>query len=169
MRSAEALVASALDLLGPERADRVLELYCGVGNFTFALAGLGGSVTAVETSAVALGLAQRSVRESRTANVRLVQGEALKVAQGLASEGSKFNRLLLDPPRTGAPGVGALARGLKADRVVYVACDAASLARDAKELRAESVELEAVQLVDLFPQTHHVEVVAAFARGNAGR
>ena len=83
---------------------------------------------------------------------------------GLIDEGRRFSRVVADPPRTGAAGLGGWARRLEAARVVYVACDPASLARDAAELVACGFTPEGVQIIDMFPQTRHVEAVMAFRR-----
>ena len=86
------------------------------------------------------------------------------MARGLVSERRRFSRLLADPPRTGAKGLAPLARALGVRRLVYVACDAAALARDAKDLKAEGFRPESLQLIDMFPQTRHIEAVMAFTR-----
>ncbi|MEN9799659.1 MAG: hypothetical protein RL653_3356, partial [Pseudomonadota bacterium] len=91
------------------------------------------------------------------------------VAQGLAGEGRQFRYLLVDPPRTGAPKLPAVAKSLGVERLVYVACDPAALARDARALREAGFRAETLQVVDLFPQTHHVEAVMSFARAAPGR
>ncbi|MFZ5470485.1 MAG: class I SAM-dependent RNA methyltransferase, partial [Myxococcota bacterium] len=142
-----ALVTSAVVALGAKEHDRVLELYCGQGNFTFAIAGTAASVLAVESSGVSLELARRSAQEGRVDNVRFVQGEAAKVVKGLFAEGARFDLLLADPPRAGAPGLSHWARMLGARRVVYVACDPAALARDARELRVAGFRPHTLQIV----------------------
>lgn len=149
---------------GPD--DAVLELYSGNGNFTFPLAASAASVLAVESSTVSLGLAQQGARKLGFTNIRFVQGDCEKFANGLVKESKRFQRLLLDPPRTGAPGVGAWASRLLVSRVVYVACDPAALARDAAELVANGFTPTTVRLFNLFPQTRHIEVVMAFSRGS---
>jgi 23S rRNA (uracil1939-C5)-methyltransferase len=93
-----------------------------------------------------------------------MQGACADIAEGLVREGARFSRLLLDPPRTGAPGLERWAARLLVDRVVYVACDPASLARDAASLVDAGYHPRALQIFDLFPQTHHVEAVMSFAR-----
>lgn len=160
-----ALVRGAIDLLDAQRSDAVLELYSGNGNFTFPIAERAASVLAVESAAVSVMLAQSAARRRGVGNVRFVQGACEKIADGLVKEGERFDRLLLDPPRSGAPGVGTWASKLLVSRVVYVACDPASLARDAAELMANGFAPVALQVVDLFPQTRHVEAVMAFVRG----
>ena len=117
---------------------------------------------AVEFSAVSVQLAQRAAAELK--NVRFAQGDALKILEGLGKEGEHFDRLLLDPPRTGALGIGKLAARVTPDRVVYVACDPAALARDAEDLFGQGFRPVSLQLFDLFPQTRHVEAVLVMVR-----
>ncbi|MFN7131120.1 MAG: class I SAM-dependent RNA methyltransferase [Myxococcales bacterium] len=156
------LVRRAVEGLGDAR--RVLELYAGAGNFTFAMAARGQEVTAVEYGADALELARRSAREAKLTNVRFMQGDSLKLAAALAREGQPFDAVLLDPPRIGAKGIAKALGPLGAKRIVYVSCDPATLARDAKELEAAGyVAVEAVP-VDMFPQTFHVEGVLRLER-----
>lgn len=156
------LVERALALLAPRQGDTALELYAGNGTFTFALAARVASVLAVESSAVSVRLAVRASTEAHAANVRFVQGDAEKVSRGLVKEGRRFDLLLVDPPRTGAPGLATLARDLGVRRLVHVACDAGALARDAAALVGTGFRLRALQLVDMFPGTHHSETIAAF-------
>lgn len=158
------LVEAAVELLALTRQERVLELYAGNGNFTFSLAERAGSVVAVESGRAAFDLATRAAAEAKVQNVRFVLGSAEKVADGLAKGGERFDALLLDPPRTGARGVAGWAERLDVRRVVYVACDAAALARDARDLAGRGYRPGVLQLVDLFPQTHHIEAVMSFAR-----
>jgi 23S rRNA (uracil1939-C5)-methyltransferase len=158
------LVRRAVELLEVEPSHAVLELYAGNGNFTFALAPRVRAVTAVESSSVAVWLAQEAARRRGVSNVRFIQGDAEKLAVGFQKGAERFDRLLLDPPRVGAAGIGRWAHQMLASRVVYVACDPASLARDARELVDVGFKPVALQLFDLFPQTRHIEAVMAFAR-----
>lgn len=158
------LVESALGLLAATAQERILELYCGNGNFTFGLAARAHEVVAVESSGVSIELGRRSAREARLTNVRFVDGDARKVTEGLGKEGQRFDAVLADPPRMGAKGLGSWAKTVGAGRVVYVACDPASLARDAAELAAHGFTPRVLQVIDMFPQTRHVEAVMSFAR-----
>ncbi len=158
------LVTSALTELAPRETDSVLELYSGNGNFTFPIAGAAASVLGVESSPVGVELAQRSAREGAVQNVKFIQGDARKACDGLVKEGRKFDLCLADPPRTGAQGLAKWMRALDVKRVVYVACDPASLARDAAGLVEAGYRPLALQVVDMFPQTHHVEAVMSFER-----
>lgn len=161
----DALVAAAIAFLDPGPEDRALELYAGNGNFSLGLAARAKEVLAVESAPVSIALGQRSAREAKADALRFVQGDTAKVVEGLLREGRRFDLLLADPPRTGASGIGRWARQLGVRRVVYVACDAASLARDAKDMVGAGFRPERLQLVDQFPQTHHVEAVMSLTRG----
>lgn len=156
------LVERGVALLALSGTEAVLELYAGNGNFTFAVAAAAASTVAVESSGVSVMLAQRAAQKRDRQGLRFVQGDAAQIASGLIREGRRFDRLLVDPPRTGAPQVAVWAACLGVSRVVYVACDPVSLARGAASLKAAGFLPVALQLVDLFPQTHHVEAVMAF-------
>ncbi|MET0402462.1 MAG: methyltransferase domain-containing protein [Cystobacter sp.] len=156
------LVTAAVQALAPRETDAVLELYSGNGNFTFSIAAVAASVLGVESSSVSVDLAQRSAREGRVANVRFVQGDSRKVCEGLIREDKRFDLALVDPPRTGAPGLARWLKPLGVKRVVYVACDPGALARDAAALAEAGYKPQVLQVVDMFPQTHHVESVMSF-------
>jgi len=158
------LVREAVELLELVGRPSVLELYSGNGNFTFDIAQEAGSVVAVESAAISVQLAQQAARARRIEGLRLVQGDCEKIAEGMVREGRRFDRILLDPPRSGAPGAGRWASRLLASRVVYIACDPAALARDAAGLVSEGYSPLVLELFDLFPQTRHVEAVMAFGR-----
>jgi 23S rRNA (uracil1939-C5)-methyltransferase len=157
------LVEAALQLLDPDGRE-VLELFCGAGNFTGPLAARARAVAAVEQQGPALELARADLSD---APVRFFAGDALALARAFARErgaaARRFDRVLLDPPRDGAKGIGPALRELGVGRAVYVSCDPATLARDLKACVECGFRVEAVQAVDLFPQTHHVEAVVLLA------
>src|SRR5262249_49927371 len=160
----EDLVRSAMRALSARAEERILELYCGNGNFTFSICKSAGQVTSVEESSAALELARRSAEEGRVANVGFVQGDVSRVCDGLVAENAHFDRIFLDPPRGGAGHIASWADSLWVRSVVYVACDPAALARDAGRLRVAGFTAQTLQLVDLFPQTPHAEAVMSFDR-----
>jgi 23S rRNA (uracil1939-C5)-methyltransferase len=159
-----ALARAVLECLTPGPGDRILELFGGSGNLTFPIASDASTVTCVERSNAALELARRSAREGRVENVRFLQGEAARICRGLVQEGVRFDKLLVDPPRGGAKGVASWAEALGAKELVYVGCDAAALARDALALGKVGFAPRALHLIDMFPQTHHAELVMSFER-----
>jgi 23S rRNA (uracil1939-C5)-methyltransferase len=140
---------------------RVLELYSGVGSLTLSLAHL-GSVTAVEEWSAAAALMKSNLGKNGVTNVRVLEGKA---EDAVADVGTGYDLVVLDPPRTGCERV-VLDKILKLGpaRVVYVSCNPATLARDAKILRQGGYRLASVRAFDMFPQTVHVETVALLTR-----
>ena len=150
--------------LGP--GTRALDLYCGVGTITLALAGVCESVTGVEIVAPAIQDAQANAARNGVANVRFFCADAGQAAQRLAEEGYAPDVVVVDPPRKGidAAAIDAICR-MAPRKLIYIACDPASLGRDARLLReAGGWELEAVRAFDLFPRTANVETAALFSR-----
>jgi 23S rRNA (uracil1939-C5)-methyltransferase len=157
---AEALVALVHESLAPTKSDTLLDLYCGVGLFGLSLADQVGRVLGVEADPSAAADFRYNARGLD--HVELIEGKAQSVLPRIKEP---VDLLLLDPPRSGAgQGIINQVAGLKPRRVVYVSCDPATLARDARHLTESGFLLKEVQPVDLFPQTYHVESVALFAR-----
>ncbi|HET7753844.1 MAG TPA: TRAM domain-containing protein [Anaeromyxobacteraceae bacterium] len=156
------LVETAVRLLAADGAN-VLELFCGAGNFTAAIAARSRMVHAVEVQGPALDLARADLSGG---NVRFFAGDALQLARAFARDRSapRFDAVLLDPPREGARGIGPALRDLGASRAVYVSCDPATLARDVRGCVEAGYRVTHVQPVDMFPQTHHVEAVVLMER-----
>ncbi len=162
----EAMIARTLELLDVQPGERVLDLFCGLGNFTLPLAravGEAGSVVGVEGDA---GLVQRARANAALNGLGNVSFHAADLSKDLTGEPwlkSGFDKLLLDPARSGAIDVLKQfpLKGLK--RIVYVSCHPASLARDAGYLVNEAGwTLRAAGAMDMFPHTAHVESIAVF-------
>jgi len=151
------VVMGALDLTGSEH---VLDAYCGVGLFTAFIAEEAASVTGIEVNPPAVVDAGHNLAHAD--NVTLLEGP---VEEQMREITTKLDAVLVDPPRTGlAPVVvDALVEG-SPDRIVYVSCDPATLARDCKRLAKQGYGLSWVQPVDLFPQTYHIENIALLER-----
>jgi 23S rRNA (uracil1939-C5)-methyltransferase len=159
-RAAESLVSLALDALGADGSDRVLDLFAGAGTFTLPLAEKAGEVVAVESASSAVRDLRRNLEdEGLWADV--IGGDAGRELPAIG----RVDLALVDPPRSGlhAETVDALAR-TGARRIAYVSCDPATLARDAAALADSGYALERATPVDLFPQTFHVETLALFGR-----
>jgi len=159
------MIARTLELLDPQPHERVLDLFCGLGNFTLPLARRAGHVVGVEGDA---GLIARA-RENAVANgLGNVEFHAADLSKDLAAEPwmrAGFDKLLLDPPRAGAAEVISQLPLKGIPRIVYVSCDPATLARDAGFLvRERGYRLVAAGAMDMFPQTAHVESIAVFER-----
>ena len=159
------MVAQAIELLAADADSRVLDLYCGLGNFSLALARHAAAVTGVEGSEAMVEQAAANAVRNGLANVnyRVADLAATAALDGLAGE--RFDRVLLDPPRSGAAAVlDAIARFTPA-RIVYVSCHPGTLARDLQRLTAElGYRLDAAGVMDMFPQTAHVEAMALLTR-----
>jgi len=161
-----ALVSRAVELLELTPAARVLDLYCGLGNFTLALARRAGSAVGVEGEAALVARARANAARNGLANADFhaadLAAEPPATAPWLSGG---FSHVLLDPPRTGARAVlGTLAR-LSPERVLYISCHPGSLARDLMVLVHEhGFTLEAAGVVDMFAHTAHVESLALLRR-----
>jgi 23S rRNA (uracil1939-C5)-methyltransferase len=154
----EPLASTVVDLV-PRGEGRVVDLYAGVGLFALPLAARGErDVLAVEWSASAAEDARWGAQRNGLDAVRVVAGD---VAKSLAETGpEKGERLVLDPPRTGAgPGVVALVAGRAPAAIVYVSCDPPTLGRDLAAFRERGYRPDALHLFDLFPDTFHMETV----------
>jgi 23S rRNA (uracil1939-C5)-methyltransferase len=144
--------------------DRVLELYCGAGNFTLSIAKRVREVVAVESSRASVANGERSAQLNGINNVHWTVGEVAPAVKRLKQRAERFSKIVLDPPRPGAPRIHADLAALGADRIFYVSCNPATLARDLSALSKNGYRLKWVQPVDLFPHTFHVEALAVAVR-----
>ncbi|MFC1689128.1 23S rRNA (uracil(1939)-C(5))-methyltransferase RlmD [Pseudomonadota bacterium] len=159
------MIHQALELLQPEAADRILDLFCGLGNFTLPIARKAGEVVGVEGDAELVRLASENARRNGLDNV------SFHVADLTAEPGAApwlkngYDKVLVDPPRSGAEFILPHIAASGATRVVYVSCHPASLARDAGILVHEhGFRLLGAGVMDMFPHTGHVESIALFER-----
>jgi 23S rRNA (uracil1939-C5)-methyltransferase len=159
------MIARALELLDPQPQDRVLDLFCGLGNFTLPLARRAGRVVGVVGDPGLIARARENAARNGLANVEF---HAADLAKDLSAEPwmrAGFDKLLVDPPRAGAAEVLAQLPLKGIGRIVYVSCHPGSLARDAGFLvRERGYRLVAAGAMDMFPQTAHVESIALFEK-----
>jgi 23S rRNA (uracil1939-C5)-methyltransferase len=161
----QAMVDRALEVLEPAPTDTVLDLFCGLGNFSLPLARRTAQVVAVEGDAALVGRARDNATRNGIANVEFHVADLFKDVAGLPWTRRHYDRVLLDPPRAGAKEVLPLIAGSGAQRVVYISCHSGSLARDAGLLvREHGFRLTATGVMDMFPHTTHVEAMAVFDR-----
>jgi len=155
------LVSRAVRLLDPQPGERIGDLFCGLGNFSLPLATRGAQVIGIEASKA---LVERA-RQNALANGLTVQFEAANLFEPNLAPLGPFDKLLLDPPREGAIEVVKSLPEAWPRRIVYVSCDAATLARDAGVLvNNKGFRLAAAGVVNMFPHTAHVESIALFER-----
>lgn len=158
----QAMIDCALDWLDLQPTDRVLDLFCGVGNFTLPLSRHVRAVVGVEGVLPMVLKARANAEQNGCQNVEFYQADlnAPFIDQPWASQ--PFNKILLDPPRTGAAfALNALCQ-LKAMQILYVSCNPATLVRDAEILLASGYRLDRVAMIDMFPHTGHLESVSLF-------
>ncbi len=154
------MVDAVLAWVRPNETERLLELHAGIGNFTVPLLLAGTQLVAVERDKRAAVLCRKNARAAG------MQVEVRDVGDAdAAAEATGFDTVLLDPPRVGAhAAVQGIAKGSEVRRVVYVSCDAATLARDAGILLDGGFQPTAAQAFDMFPHTPHVETVLVLER-----
>ena len=159
------MVDHALALLDPQPEDRLLDLFCGLGNFTLPIARRAGSVVGVEGDP---GLVQRARENAARNGITNAEFHAADLTRDLKPQPwvrQGFDKLLLDPPRTGADAAIPQLPLAGVKRIVYVSCHPGSLARDAGILvREHGYRLSAAGVMDMFPHTAHVESIALFER-----
>jgi 23S rRNA (uracil1939-C5)-methyltransferase len=155
----------ALDMLQPSAGEAVLDLYAGIGTLSLAVARSAASVTAVEENPSAVGLARLNARINGCRNLRLLPGRVETALRQVRL--GDHQAALLDPPRAGCePAAIAELLRLGPERIVYVSCEPSTHARDLAMLVRGGYRVRRAAVVDMFPQTYHVESVALLERGS---
>ena len=159
------MVARAVELLRLERSDRVLDLFCGLGNFTLALARGAGEAVGIEGEAALVERARANARRNGIGNAQFHLANLASPDGDAAWARGRYDALLLDPPRAGAREILPIAARCEPARVVYISCHTGSLARDAGILVHDfGFKMRAAGVMDMFPHTAHVESLALFER-----
>ena len=162
---AETLYQSGFDLLQPDPADCLLDLYCGTGTIGLLLASRVAQVVGVELVGDAISMAKENAVSNNTANVTFVHADVTEFLRDRSADFERFNVVVLDPPRAGLHPK-ALKRMLEMapPGLLYFSCNPATFARDAKALSESGYQMSEIQPVDMFPHTRHIELVAVFRR-----
>ncbi len=164
------MVHRALELLEVDSSDHVLDLFCGIGNFTLPLARKAASVLGIEGEH---GLVERAKHNAVANHINNVEFRAIDLAKEDLNEDFRsieffrtgFNKMLLDPARNGAQEVIEKLNLASVEKIVYVSCNPATLARDAGILvNTKGFKLEQAGIMDMFPHTTHVESIAVFSK-----
>ena len=163
---AQRLYQMAISQAEITKADTVLDLYCGVGTITLAMAGAAGKVIGVEVVPQAVADARDNAVRNGITNAEFFCGDAGQAALELEKSGVRPDVVVVDPPRKGlnADTIEALRR-MSPKRIVYVSCDPATLARDVALLKERSYTLKTAAAADLFPRCAHVETVVLLSKG----
>lgn len=164
----EIMVARAVRYLDPQPHERIADLFCGLGNFTLPLAKRAAEVVGIEGSAA---LTQRAVANARAnglPNAQFASADLFAATPETLAALGRFDKMLLDPPRAGAFAVvQALHAPYLPQRIVYISCNPATLARDAAVLASKGYRFATAGMMNLFPQTSHVEAIGVFERAEA--
>ncbi len=158
------MVSRALELMELSPQDTVLDLFCGLGNFTLPMARHCQHVTGVEGDATMVKRAYENAAHNQIENVTFYSADLAGDFQQAPWFKPVYNKLLIDPPRSGAQTIVEQLPHLRIQHIVYVSCNPATLARDASILISQGYRLRAAGVMDMFPQTGHVESIAVFTR-----
>lgn len=158
-----AMVAQAVAWLAPVETDQILDLYCGIGNFSLALAKHAGMVVGLEGVAAMVTKASQNASQNGLQNIRFAQAD-LHLAWPKADWNQmQYHKILLDPARAGALGAIDEIVRLKPAQVLYVSCNPTTFARDAKVLLEKGYRIDKIGMMDMFPYTSHLELMALFS------
>tara|TARA_R110000751_G_scaffold307898_2_gene434264 strand:+ start:35364 stop:36719 length:1356 start_codon:yes stop_codon:yes gene_type:complete len=158
----EKMVAQAMDWLTPNQDDVVLDLFCGVGNFSLPLAKRAKQVVGVEVQPSMVAAGQVNAKKNQLDNLSFIAADLTQPApKTITSLG--VTKVLLDPPRAGAFEFLLTLVKLRPKQILYVSCDAATLARDAEYLVAKGYKVKRAAMMDMFPQTAHLETMMLMA------
>nr|WP_086940252.1 23S rRNA (uracil(1939)-C(5))-methyltransferase RlmD [Thaumasiovibrio occultus] len=160
----QAMVTQALAWLAPKATDRVLDLFCGLGNFSLPLAAKVAEVVGVEGVEDMVTRASANAAHNQLSNVHFYQANLEQDWQSQPWAAQAFDLVLLDPARAGAAGIMSHIVELAPKRVVYVSCNPATLARDAAALLDAGYTLDKLGMMDMFPNTGHTESMALFVK-----
>lgn len=162
---AELLYKKAAEYAAPSGDEDILDLYCGTGTIGLSMASSVKSVTGVEIIPEAIEDAKENALINGIKNARFICGDAPKAAEILKNEGIKPKTVILDPPRKGcAEELLKTVTEISPEKIVYVSCDPATLARDCKRLEILGYKIKEVTPADMFPRTAHVETVCLLTR-----
>lgn len=156
------LIRTVIEFSTPAKTDRVLDLYAGAGNFSLPLALHAGEVWGIEGNKAAVQDAKFNAEENGIPNAHFIEGSVEKVLKGWKN--GRPDRIILDPPRAGCKKIVDLIAEWNPKKIVYVSCEPTTFARDLRLFAQRGFSLARLRLIDMFPQTYHMEVVGLFIR-----
>jgi len=159
------LIEIVLQFCQVDKTKSVLDLYCGMGNFSIPLAMKVNKVLAVESQGSAIRSAKNNSALAGLTNICFIKNSVHSSCMDLAAKNQQFDCVVIDPPRQGAPGLARQLATITVKRLVYISCDPATLCRDLADLTHEGFTIRTIQPVDMFPQTHHIETVVLLEKG----
>ena len=159
------MINLAIELLDLNSEDEVIDLFCGLGNFTLPISQYVKRIVGIEGDSGLVERAKENAKMNEVSNASFYKADLFEDVSGFEwFRGQKYNKALIDPARTGAIEIVELLPKLSIERLVYVSCNPATLARDTARLIELGFSLMSAGVMDMFPQTAHVESIALFIR-----
>jgi 23S rRNA (uracil1939-C5)-methyltransferase len=158
------MVECAIEWLDISTEDTVLDLFSGIGNFTFPLSAKAKQVVGVEGVEDMVQRAQQNAQSLKINNTNFYQANLADLSNKETWVQQYFNKVLLDPARAGATGVVEKISEFNANAVVYVSCNPATLARDSQSLLEQGYKITKMRVLDMFPHTGHLECMVLFEK-----
>jgi len=159
------MLKQALELLDPQPTENILDLFCGLGNFTLPIARFAKHVTGIEGSEEMVRRAQENAQKNQIQNTDFYAANLMAPNAKTDWMQKQYDKILLDPPRAGAKEILDFFSGFSAKKIVYVSCNPATLARDAGELvHKHHYKLKYIGIINMFPHTAHIEAIAVFEK-----
>ncbi|GGK69250.1 23S rRNA (uracil(1939)-C(5))-methyltransferase RlmD [Amphritea balenae] len=159
------MVNKAIELLQPAEGDQILDLFCGLGNFSLPVAKSGVSVTGIEGSMSMVHRAEHNAELNQLTSCNFYCANLAEPLNGHQWYKQPYNKIILDPPRAGAAEILPQVTALKPEKILYISCNPGALARDSRILTEEGYIMQEFMVMDMFPQTHHIESMVLFTRG----
>lgn len=160
------MIQQTLELLALNPTDRALDLFCGIGNFTLPIAKYAHTVVGVEGDSGAISQAKHNATLNKLANTQFYCDNLFDPPFAAQWSDQSYNKILLDPPRSGAKEVIDSIAKWSPERIVYVSCNPITLARDTAQLCQLGYQLTSAGVMDMFPHTQHVEAITLFQKGD---
>ncbi len=161
-----ALIQKALNWAALSGRERVLDLYCGLGNFSLPMARQAALITGVESRRSSIRSAQENARHNNITNCHFIQGSINEALPGLIASEECFDLIVIDPPRQGCKEIIHLLPALGAKKILYISCDPATMIRDMELMAKHGYNLLRINGIDMFPQTSHIEVIALLEKSS---
>jgi len=153
------MIEIIIDFANIQPEDTVLDLFCGMGNFSIPLAVKAKSVTGFEGQGSAIRSAQANAEKNNLTNCSFVKKPVHKACDELKTQGKKYDCIIIDPPRQGAPNLATTLAALTDKKIIYISCDPATLGRDLSQLMEQGFAVKNIQPIEMFPQTSHIETI----------
>ena len=160
------MIETAVAFANLQPEETVLDLFCGMGNFSIPMASLAKSVTGFEGQGSAIRSAQANASNNGLTNCSFFKKPVHKACKELIERGQKYDCIVVDPPRQGAPNLAVSLAALTESKIIYISCDPATLGRDLSQLVGLGFVVEKIQPMEMFPQTHHIETIVLLKKAS---